>query len=1004
MHGQIVQREIAVVFPEANADHDVLATLWARRKISDLMTRDLKGLQTNNFRDDLKKEIVGLGLEYRLLTRFTSFVAVDEQTITENGVPKRVEVPVIAPAVPTAESGGVVGGTTEVSVTGAQSVIDTSESRLSTNITTETRDAVRVVPGNGFQGLLSAASGITQTGESPLIENRGLVSSSGQRPTSNKFTVDNLSANLGVSPDESSLSRNAGLLPALTAAGGTNNFTSLAQTQEISVKTLGNAREQRVPGAEISILSAGGSNRFRGSLFETFGNERLNANDFFANSRGLSRAASRLNQFGGTLGGFLWKDKAWFFGGYEGLRLRQAGFNVSEVPTLFSRLTSATSAYHQLFKAYPVPPSGVETSYGFSEFAAVYTNPAVHDIFGLRVDSQPTDRLRVGGRYNYADSAASIRGDRDFSLSTLRKLDVETGSLSGWATYTATSNIVASGRLNFSRNTIGQQFATDDFGGAEPFALPTAYDFLKYDFAGKNTSLALGDPIQTSVKQFEANGTLDWIRGDHQLTFGADFRRLRLDIGAAATERSVLFRRLSPSFGLDTTARVTELTREQTGNPELNNFSLYAQHSWRIRSRLNLNLGLRWDNDYAPQTGVTEIAFENASLRMPAKMSNFAPRAGVAFDITGSGKAVLRAGSGLYFDFANGAASETFADSFPFASGRYARSVFFNATPTAPLRPLAVFDKDLKTPRTWHTFVEFQQEIFRNHIFTASYTYSAGRRLYMTRTLLEADPDFNYIRLTNNDARSDYSALELRFERRFSQGFSFNARYALSKSKDNFSPGAFRETNFVSTDLERERGSSDFEARHQFYVYGVYDIPSVFEDGWAKRLTEDWSLSAFLNARTAYPLSAGYLRVNDFGKEFVRADRVADVPVYLDEDAIKRLNPNAFALPATGALEGDLKRNSLRGFSLFQLDTSLQRRIRFTNEMRLELGISAFNVLNKTNFADMSGVLGTVYPNGSLLENEYFGRAVTTFGSSNFTPFHLYGGARTIRLSAKFVF
>jgi hypothetical protein len=106
--------------------------------------------------------------------------------------------------------------------------------------------------------------------------------------------------------------------------------------------------------------------------------------------------------------------------------------------------------------------------------------------------------------------------------------------------------------------------------------------------------------------------------------------------------------------------------------------------------------------------------------------------------------------------------------------------------------------------------------------------------------------------------------------------------------------------------------------------------------------------------------------------------------------------------PANG--QGNLKRNSLRGFPLFQLDTSLQRRIRFSNEMRLELAVSAYNVLNNTNFADMSGNLGTLFSNGLLLENEYFGKAVSTFGSSNFTPFYLYGGARTIRLSAKFVF
>ncbi len=1009
MQGQVIEREIAVDFPETNADHDVLATLWARRKISDLMAQDLPGLQRNAFKDDIKKEIINLGMEYRLLTQFTSFVAVDEQTITENGVPRRVEVPVLQPNVPNPPGGAqnytmVSGGVSSmVTVTTDSSVqIDTSDTKIATNITTETRDAGKILRGGGFQNLLSTASGITQTGENPFVERRGLVSSTGQRPTSNNFTVDGLPANLGVSLDESSLSRNAGSLPALTASGGTNSFTTLGQTQEITVKTLGTAKEQRVAGAEINIISTGGSNSFRGSLFEIFGNEKLNANDFFANSRGLSRADSRLNQFGGTLGGYIRKDRAWFFGGYEGLRLRQAGFNVSEVPTFVSR-GFASGSFYPILQTFPVPPGDLGTSNGFTEFAAAYTNPAAHDIFGLRIDTQPFDKLRLGGRYNFAGSTAALRGDRDYSLSTVRRLETKTGSLSAWTTYTATPTIVMSGRLNFSRNRLDQQFTLDDFGGAQPFAQPSAFDFLKYDFAGKNSTLAVSNPFASKVDQFTANGAVDWLRSGHQFTFGADFRRLRLDPGAATTERSVLFSRLGPLSGT-TGARVTELTRDVTENPEFNNFSVYAQHGWRINSRFNLNLGLRWDADFAPGIEAANIDFGGASLRMPGRLSNFAPRAGFAFDVTGSGKAVVRAGTGLYFDYGNGAASDTFANSFPFASGRYAQNVFFTATPTAPLRPLTVFDRDLKTPRTWHSFVEYQQEVFRNHIFSASYTSSRGRRLYLTRTLTDADPNYNYIRLTDNGARSDYNALELRFERRFSQGFSFNARYALAKSKDNFSPdSSLRETNFVGTEQEQERGSSDFEVRHQFNVYGVYDIPVFFDGGWAKRLTEDWSLSAFLNARTGYPLSAGYWRADNFGKQFVRAELVAGVPVYLDRDTIKRLNPNAFALPPAGA-QGDLKRNSLRGFPLFQLDTSLQRRIRFTNEMRLELGISAFNVLNSTNFADMSGILGTQFANGSLLENEYFGRATSVFGSSNFTPFYLYGGARTIQLSAKFVF
>jgi len=358
----------------------------------------------------------------------------------------------------------------------------------------------------------------------------------------------------------------------------------------------------------------------------------------------------------------------------------------------------------------------------------------------------------------------------------------------------------------------------------------------------------------------------------------------------------------------------------------------------------------------------------------------------------------------LFFDYGNPAATNVFANSFPFANVNFSRNSPFNAAPAESLKPLITFADDLRTPRAWQIFAEFQQQLFHNHIFTATYTYSAGRKLFLTRTFLNADPNFTYIRRTGNDAESDFNALELRFERRFSQGVSFNARYAVSKSKDNFSPDNLRETNFVAGDLAQERGASDFDSRHKLSFYAVYDIPTVFAGGWKKRLVEDWSISAFANARSAFPVSVGYFRTGDFGKEFVRADLTGNAPVYLDQDTIKRLNPNAFAIPDADR-QGSLGRNALvRGFPFFQLDTSLQRRIRFTNEMRLEFSINAYNLLNNTNFADMSGNLGNLFSNGNFQPNYYFGQTVSTFGSTNFTPFYLYGGARAVQLSARFVF
>src|SRR6185436_9740248 len=79
------------------AQHDVLATLWARTRVEDLMSQDLTGAQQGRMKDDVKKNIVQLGLDYRLMTQFTSFVAVEEMVVTDGGQPRRIDVPVEVP-------------------------------------------------------------------------------------------------------------------------------------------------------------------------------------------------------------------------------------------------------------------------------------------------------------------------------------------------------------------------------------------------------------------------------------------------------------------------------------------------------------------------------------------------------------------------------------------------------------------------------------------------------------------------------------------------------------------------------------------------------------------------------------------------------------------------------------------------------------------------------------------------------------------------------------------
>src|SRR2546422_845311 len=111
MYGRDFAREIPVEFPESQTQHDVLATLWARTRVNDLMGQDFNGLQQGNMKPELKETITQLGLEYRLMTQFTSFVAVEEMGVTDGGQPRRIDVAVEGPCGGRCEGGvGQEGG------------------------------------------------------------------------------------------------------------------------------------------------------------------------------------------------------------------------------------------------------------------------------------------------------------------------------------------------------------------------------------------------------------------------------------------------------------------------------------------------------------------------------------------------------------------------------------------------------------------------------------------------------------------------------------------------------------------------------------------------------------------------------------------------------------------------------------------------------------------------------------------------------------------------------
>jgi Ca-activated chloride channel homolog len=1041
MSGQESVREIPVQLPEQETQHDVLATLWARRKIDDLMGHDMSGIQAGKMRDDLKAEIVDLGLAYRIMTQFTSFVAVDETNATDGVEPRRVDVPVEAPA--GSASSGLVrfsGVNATVTVTADESTVNSSSADISANVTTR---AIGDLPVNGrsFQSFLLLAPGSVSPGPAdPTSSARANISVNGQRPTSNNFILDGVSGNFGIAPGGQSPGASAsGSTPALTATGGTNPIASLSAVQELTIHTYGSSAEYgRNSGAQVSIVTKSGTNAFHGSSFYFFNHEALDANDWFANSNSLAKPHHRLGNFGGTLGGPIQRDRWFFFSSYEGFRLRQPVVGLTDVPSLTGRRTAPLNI-QPLLKLYPLP-NRPERPDGFAEFASSFANTGRHDAGSLRIDARPSNKLSLSGYFNIANSNADERGAGGFSLNTLNHIINRSQTLTGTGAYTISPTAVVELKANYSRFSSQNAYRLDTFGGAVlPLSVffpssPAGTDLFSADLNARSTQLMSGSGITSTQRQFNTLGAVTIVAGSHTMKFGADYRRVFPIIGLRPQEHSALFDGVTQALTGDA-ARLNFLTRAQPQRPVFNEVAVYGQDEWRVTSKVTLTYGLRWEVSPAPSTSDQRDALAVNQVDDPARIGvsprgtslwrttygNFSPRVGVAYQPLQDDRLVVRGSFGIRYDLANGAAGDAYADSYPGLNGQSQFNVPFSATTAAnsPVVtvPFSAFDPRLKLPYSIEWSASVQRALGSEQSITAAYVGSTGKRLLLTRTVLDQNSDFDFLRLTTNGASSNYRALQLQFNRRLSRRLGATASYTWGKSIDNSSQDSAARALFRSINSAIERGPSDFDIRHALTGFVSYEPPALFASGFGNLLTRNWTIDSVFNLRSAGPVNVVYGVTTSFGFLYLRPDLISGAPLYLNDASAaggRRINAAAFKVPQDPR-QGTLGRNALRGFPLSQFNLALRRRFNFTEEVKLILGAEAANIFNHPNFAAPIGSdasLGTRFsPTNPLSVNPTFGQSYTNaarnawgIGGSSFGANYYPGGGRTVTLSAKLEF
>jgi hypothetical protein len=840
----------------------------------------------------------------------------------------------------------VVGSISEsITVEGGAPLVDTESATVSTVVD---RNFAENLPLNGrsFQTLIQLTPGVVLTANNG--SDTGQFSVNGQRATSNYWMVDGVSANIGIGALAVSGNGLGGALGSSSVLGGTNSLVSVDAMQEFRIQTSTFAPEfGRTPGGQISIATRSGTNQFHGTAFDYLRNDAFDANNWFngyTNNPPLPKAKERQNDFGGTLGGPILKDKTFFFFSYEGLRLRLPQTVLSYVPdasftpggTTNSR-QNAMPALQPYLNAYPLPnptspevlcdpttdptcpPSGLS---GSAAFNASFSNPATLDAYSLRIDHKISDKLNVSGRYNYSPSELSSRGSAG-ALSSVSPTRITTQTGTAGVTWVISTLAANDFRFNYSSTDSSSSSYLDNFGGAVPLgALPFPSPFTSQDGAvtfdvfslGNYPNLVAGANAHNRQRQLNFVDSLSLQRGAHSIKFGIDLRRLSPQLDPAAYSQVAYFSDV-PSAEMGTLDQA-DVIASLPVTLLFRNLGVFAQDTWRVVPRLTVTYGLRWDIDFAPASlsgpaFAAVVGFNLADLANlalapagtpPYKTTygNVAPRIGVAYQVSQDPQwqTVLRGGFGVFYDLATSEAGNlAYTQGYPFGSANYLYSGSFplmgSAANPAPITPpdasnggeLLAFNPNLRLPYTLQWNVAIEQSLGKQQSLSASYVGSAGRRLLQSALIIAPNPDLDDAQLVTNASTSDYDALQFQLHRQVSRGLQALASYTWSHSIDTASAGSLGNgSNAISAvNSSANRGPSDFDIRHALSLGLTYQLSAPNANLLASALLRGWSVDNVVQARSAPPADVSYEFIglsNGFVTN-VRPDVVAGQPLYL---------------------------------------------------------------------------------------------------------------------------
>lgn len=561
----------------------------------------------------------------------------------------------------------------EVTVTGEAPLVNTTTASVS-GLVGERQVKDLPLNGRSFDNLITLNPGaVNYTNKNGPISGNGegnYFTVAGRRPAENLFLLNGVeytgNSQIGVTP--------GGVSGQLMGIDAVREFNVLSSAYS--------AEYGKRPGAQVSIVTQSGTNQVHGTAFEFLRNSVLDARNFFDYPATLRIPPFKRNQFGGSLGGPIRRDKTFVFGNYEGFRQRLGLSSVAIVPDANARrgllpdaqgvptpVTGLNPAMLPYMAFWP-EPNGTNLG-GGAALAFANPNQTVREDFGtMRLDHTFSSKDTVSGAYTI-DDGYNLTPTADFLFAAVVTLRSQVASLE--ETHVFSPQWINTATVGFSRGA----FLYDN----PPLVpLPASLSFAQGKPPGTITvggGTATGASTITSAgasntphaqderNLFTYTDGVQLVHGKHQVSLGAWFERVQSNVaGASRAFGQATFTNLQ-TFLQGTVATFTAVPNPTPMGWRSLQGAWYAQDSIQLRPNLTLRLGLRHEfttgwNEWTGRAAnflydangvlLTDTLKGSSALTQNNSKWLFSPRVGLAWDPFGKGKTSIRAGFGTYYD------------------------------------------------------------------------------------------------------------------------------------------------------------------------------------------------------------------------------------------------------------------------------------------------------------------------------------------------------------------